>query len=84
MADIQDKLFELRDAKYAEFSAKLTPNVNAELFIGVRVPELRKLAKSIIKESGYEEFLQELPHKYYDENEQFEVKMETKIWKRII
>ena len=68
MLDITGKLFELQDKKYAEFSAKLTPTVEAELFIGVRIPELRKLAKTLVKEGGYEDFLMELPHKYYDEN----------------
>ena len=47
MKAIEDLLFELRDAEYAEFQAKLTPSVDKELFIGVRVPEVRKLAKKI-------------------------------------
>ena len=66
--NIQEQLFELRDEKYAEFQAKLTPTVNPELFIGVRVPEVRKLAKELYKSGQYEDFLKELPHKYYDEN----------------
>ena len=63
-----EKLFELRDAEYAAFQAKLTPGVTEETFIGVRVPEVRKLAKEIYKEGNYEDFLNDLPHKYYDEN----------------
>ena len=70
MTSIQKKLFELQDKKYAKFQSKLTPNVNPKLFIGVRVPECRKLAKDLNKNetdmvSG---FLKKLPHKYYDEN----------------
>lgn len=68
MIDIQTKLFELSDEKYADFQAKLTPTVDRELFIGVRVPELRKLAKVLMKEPDHEAFINELPHKYYDEN----------------
>ncbi len=68
MTDIQERLFELQDKKYAEFSAKLTPTVDAELFIGVRIPQMRKLAKTLVKEDSYEDFLGELPHEYYDEN----------------
>lgn len=68
MNEIQKRLFELQDRKYAEFSAKLTPTVDAEMFIGVRIPELRRLAKTLVKEGGYEDFLKELPHRYYDEN----------------
>ena len=32
------------------------------------MPEARKLAKEIFKEGGYEPFLRELPHRYFDEN----------------
>lgn len=66
--DIQSRLFELADKKYADFQAKLTPTIARETFIGVRVPEVRKLAKEIYKSGEYETFLRELPHKYYDEN----------------
>lgn len=66
--DIQSRLFELADKKYADFQAKLTPTIEREKFIGVRVPEVRKLAKEIYKSGEYEAFLSELPHKYYDEN----------------
>lgn len=65
---IQKRLFELKDEVYAAFHAKLIPTVDPELVIGVRVPVLRKLAKQCIQEFDYESFLQELPHKYYDEN----------------
>lgn len=66
--DIQKELFELRDEEYADFQAKLTPTVNRELIIGVRVPEARKLAKSVYRSGNWEEYLNSLPHEYYDEN----------------
>lgn len=65
---IQQRLFELQDKEYAAFQAKLTPGVPVECFIGVRVPNVRQLAKEIFKEGNYAEFLNSLPHKYYDEN----------------
>ncbi len=68
MKTITELLFELRDEEYAAFQAKLTPSVDKELFIGVRVPEVRKLAKKLKNEPTASEFLRELPHKYYDEN----------------
>lgn len=68
MKSITESLFELRDEEYAKFQAKLTPSVDPELFIGVRVPAVRKLAKSLMNKPDAEAFLQELPHKYYDEN----------------
>lgn len=66
--EIQKKLFELQDKEYAEFQSKLTPGIPRETFIGVRVPEVRKLAKSYSKDPECQEFLKELPHQYYDEN----------------
>lgn len=65
---IRERLFELQDKEYAIFQAKLTPTVSQDKFIGVRVPALRKLAKALVKENCYEDFLKELPHEYYDEN----------------
>ncbi|MCQ2492947.1 MAG: DNA alkylation repair protein, partial [Lachnospiraceae bacterium] len=67
---IQKRLFELQDKEYAAFQAKLTPGVPEETFIGVRVPDARKLAKACSKENKAEAeaFLMELPHHYYDEN----------------
>ena len=68
MTEIQKRLFELRDEKYAEFQLKLTPGVTKASVIGVRVPVLRKFAKELIKDPAHKAFLSELPHKYYDEN----------------
>lgn len=65
---IIDSLYELSDIEYAQFQAKLTPTVDKDLFIGVRVPDVRKLAKELYKSGEYESFLIDLPHKYYDEN----------------
>lgn len=66
--EILDELFKLRDEEYAEFQSKLTPTVDKNKFIGVRVPEVRQLAKIYIKDEEAKEFLKILPHKYYDEN----------------
>lgn len=62
-------LLDLKDKKYGEFQIKLIPTVDPKSIIGVRTPELRKLAKEIIKENDYEAFLNDLPHKYFDENQ---------------
>ncbi len=66
--EITNKLFELRDEKYAIFSSKLTPNIKKDNVIGVRVPIIRKLAKEYLKNEESKYFLNTLPHKYYDEN----------------
>ena len=65
---ITEKLFELQDEKYGDFQCKLTPGIDRDRIIGVRVPILRKLAKSYINDDECDEFLNHLPHRYYDEN----------------
>lgn len=70
---IQEKLFSLRDEKYASFSAKLIPTVPPDQFIGVRSPQLRALAKELYKNSNNQaikqsDILGELPHQYHEEN----------------
>ena len=67
MDKIQNLLFERQDLKYKAFHQKLMPTINPNLVIGVRVPEIRKLAKTL-PETEKEEFLQALPHKFYEEN----------------
>ena len=67
--EIREKLFELQDEKYRDFQAKLIPGYDAETMIGVRTPELKKLAKELFKDAHIESFLSDLPHKYFDENQ---------------
>lgn len=65
---ITKKLFLLQDLEYREFNSKLIPNINNDKIIGVRIPDIRKLAKEIKDEEYIEDFLLELPHKYQEEN----------------
>ncbi|MGD0152463.1 MAG: DNA alkylation repair protein [Thermacetogeniaceae bacterium] len=66
--DVQSQLFELQDLKYKEFQCKLMPTVKPETVIGVRTPELRKLARKLSKTPEALEFLKILPHTYHEEN----------------
>ena len=68
MTDIQNLLFDRQDAVYRDFQSKLMPTVDPELVIGVRMPALRKLAKELAGTQLAEDFLQQLPHRYYEEN----------------
>ena len=43
--------------------------MDAQKEIGVRTPELRKLAKELAKREDIREFLNDLPHQYFDENQ---------------
>ena len=66
--NIKDELFKLQDEKYRSMQLKIIPTVNPNTIIGVRTPELKILAKTLIKEN-YSTFLSELPHTYFDENQ---------------
>ncbi len=69
IVNICETLFNLRDEKYAVFQGKLIPSVDGENFIGVRTPVLRTLAKQLYGTGATEEFLRQLPHKWFDENQ---------------
>lgn len=56
------------DPSYKEFSAKLIPNIDSELILGLRAPVARKIAKNFVNTESGKEFLSALPHKYHDEN----------------
>ena len=66
--EILQRLFALQDNKYQAFQSKLIPSVATETVIGVRVPELRRLARELAGREETELFLAALPHRYYDEN----------------
>lgn len=67
--EIRVELFKMQDMDYRDFNSKLIPTVDKESMIGIRTPDLRKYAKQLGKSSDVIEFLQTLPHKYFDENQ---------------
>ena len=62
--DLHEKLYSLQDLKYRDMQIKIIPTIDPESVIGVRTPELKNIAKDILKEGDYRGFLEELPHKY--------------------
>lgn len=64
MEKIREILFEKQDLKYREFHSSLCPNIDK--IIGVRIPELRKMAKEIAM-TDYQEFLKNALNEYYEE-----------------
>ena len=62
---ISSLLREQADAGNALFVAKLVPNVDSSTIIGVRSPNMKRLAR-MVKE-GAENFLNQLPHELFDE-----------------
>ena len=67
--DILKKLYSLQDIKYRDFQGKLLPTVDPGTIIGVRTPDLRRLAKELAKEDDIGTFLDTLPHTWFDENQ---------------
>lgn len=66
--EIRQRLFALQDTQYRDFQSRLMPTVIKETVIGVRTPQLRRLAKELARRDEIEEFLKNLPHGYYEEN----------------
>lgn len=66
--EIKDRLSELKDPDYKEFSVKLIPTVDSARFLGVRVPALRSYAGELSRRADVREFLADLPHSYHEEN----------------
>ena len=67
--EIREKLYDRQDLKYRDFQAKLIPGMEPEKMIGVRTPDLRKIAKQMAKREDIGEFLENLPHEFFDENQ---------------
>ena len=67
--DLYKKLYSLQDLKYRDMQIKIIPTISPESIIGVRTPELKDMAKNIVKDGNWKDFLEELPHKYFEENQ---------------
>lgn len=64
--NIINELKSKADEAYKQFSSALIPGV--EGILGVRIPEIRKIAKKYANTREGFEFLSELPHSCHDEN----------------
>lgn len=62
--EIKEQLIKLSDDKYKKFSASLLPGT--ENMLGVRLPQLRKLAKKIAREN-WEEYLETATEDTFEE-----------------
>lgn len=65
---IRNSLFDMQDTAYRDFHSRLVPTLEKESIIGVRTPHLRKFTKELMRSVCIDEFLCDLPHKYYEEN----------------
>lgn len=67
LTSIQNRLRSLQDPAYRDFQCALMPTVARERVIGVRIPMIRKMAKSLDAAEATA-FLGALPHDYYEED----------------
>ena len=65
---VLEKLIAARDEGYRAFQAKLVPNISPETILGVRTPDMRRIAKETFRSGEKDAFLASLPHAYYEEN----------------
>ena len=65
---LQQQVFTMQDLKYRDFHSRLLPGIDKETIIGIRTPILRKFAMEFRKTEESRQFLKELPHQYYEEN----------------
>lgn len=63
--EIKEKLLALRDKKYCEFSKRLTPTKDE--IIGVRLPQIKNMAKDILKNENYIKYLENPEFVFFEE-----------------
>ena len=67
--EIINNLNSLSDSKYRDIQIKLIPGKTSDQMIGVRTPDLRSYAKELSKRDDISDFLNNLPHEFFDENQ---------------
>ena len=65
MDSIKQRLLSCADKNYQNFSAGIIPNVDN--ILGIRLPVLRKIAKEIYKQGGWEEFINSNAQEFMEE-----------------
>ena len=69
MDNIISRLTLLREESYQKFQSSLIPTVDPSAILGVRTPELKKIAKELYGTEIGKAFLNELPHSCFEENQ---------------
>ena len=64
--DIRKELKVLSEPEYAKFNKKLCPDTKKEV-LGIRIPKLRALAKEILKEEGWKDFIEKADISCFEE-----------------
>ncbi len=67
--EIHSDLLAMADEEYAQFNRKLMPNIARDAIVGVRTPQLRTYAKQLFKNQCIDDFLNNVPHSLFEENQ---------------
>ncbi len=67
--EIREELKRHQDVGYRDLQTALIPGIGAENAIGVRTPELRKMARTLAAREDIGLFLSSLPHALFEENQ---------------
>ena len=67
--DIRAELLKNQDLGYRDLQKTTIPSADADSIIGVRTPVLRSIAKEFAKRDDISVFLDDLPHKLFEENQ---------------
>ena len=65
---VSERLSACSSEEYRTFFSRLVPNIPVETILGVRTPDMRRIAKELKGTEEAERFLKELPHRYCEEN----------------
>lgn len=63
------RLAQAAEPGFAAFQAHLMPTVDARTVVGVRTPELRRIARELARRDDVDGFLGALPHRLFEENQ---------------
>lgn len=66
---IRELLYAAADGAYKDFNSKIINTVDKDRFIGVRTPELREIARDMLANDSWTEFIADLPHHFFEENQ---------------
>ena len=67
--DLFARLMASQDTEYRDFQAGLIPTIEPSSMIGVRTPELRKIAKEFSRREDISDFLYDIPHRLFEEDQ---------------
>ena len=69
MDEIRLYLYAHAQEAYRAFQSALLPTVKKDKILGVRTPQLKKLAKQLAGSDTAQKFMQALPHELFEENQ---------------